>query len=341
MPDYLVASSQLWSSKFPSIVFGYDVAVLTLKRYCLGKHGYENRTGISMDTKTAHLLDGKALAEQIQTQLKERIQALQPQIVRPPGLAVLMVGNNPASAAYVRNKERACTKVGITSFGQHFSVETTQSELEQVIKALNQDERVDGILVQLPLPDHLDAVSLLNQIAPDKDADGLHPVNLGRLVRGEPGLRSCTPAGVMRLLQEYQIQLKGKQAVVVGRSILVGKPLALMLLEADATVTIAHSRSHDLQAITKSADILIPAVGRPALITAEMVKPGAIVVDVGINRVTDATGNSRLVGDVHFESVQGVAQFLTPVPGGIGPMTVAMLLQNTVLSYSRAHTQYS
>ena len=290
-----------------------------------------------MDTKTAQLLDGKALAQKIQTKLTQRIQALQPQIGRPPGLAVLMVGDNPASAAYVRNKERACTKVGIASFGEHFSVHTTQVELEQVIQALNQDERVDGILVQLPLPEHLNAVSLLNQIAPDKDADGLHPVNLGRLVRGEPGLRSCTPAGVIRLLQEYQIQLEGKQAVVLGRSILVGKPLALMLLEADATVTIAHSRSHSLQAITKSADILISAVGRPALITAEMVKPRAVVVDVGINRITDGGGNSRLVGDVHFESVQGVAEFLTPVPGGIGPMTVAMLLQNTVLSYSQRH----
>ena len=291
-----------------------------------------------MDTKTAaQLLDGKSLSERIQAELKQRIQAIQPQIGRPPGLAVLMVGDNPASAAYVRNKERACAKVGITSFGQHFTVKITTTELEQVIEALNQDQRVDGILVQLPLPDHLDAVSLLHQIAPDKDADGLHPLNLGRLVRGEPGLRSCTPAGVMRLLQEYQIQLSGKQVVVVGRSILVGKPLALMLLEADATVCIAHSRSHNLQAITTSADILISAVGRPAMIASEMVKPGAVVVDVGINRVTDGEGNSRLVGDVDFESVQGIAQFLTPVPGGIGPMTVAMLLQNTVLSYSQRH----
>ena len=290
-----------------------------------------------MTTKTAQVLDGKALAERIQTELKERVQALQSQIGRPPGLAVLMVGDNPASAAYVRNKERACTKVGIASFGQHFSANTTQSELQQVIQTLNQDERVDGILVQLPLPDHLDAISLLHQIEPKKDADGLHPVNLGRLVRGEPGLRSCTPAGVMRLLEEYQIQLQGKQAVVVGRSILVGKPLALMLLEADATVTIAHSRSHNLQAITKSADILIAAVGRPALIRAEMVKPGAVVVDVGINRAEDEGGKSRLVGDVHFESVRDVAQFLTPVPGGIGPMTVTMLLQNTVSSYSNRH----
>lgn len=287
-----------------------------------------------MNPKTAQILDGKALAERIQVELKERVQALQPQMGRLPGLAVVMVGDNPASAAYVRNKERACTKVGIASFGQHFSANTTQVELQQVIEALNQEWRVDGILVQLPLPKHLDAVTLLHQIDPDKDADGLHPVNLGRLVRGEPGLRSCTPAGVMRLLQEYQIQLKGKQVVVVGRSILVGKPLALMLLEADATVTIAHSRSQDLPAITKSADILVSAVGRPALITAEMVKPGAVVIDVGINRTEDDKG-SRLVGDVEFESVQQVAEFITPVPGGIGPMTVAMLLQNTVLSYSQ------
>ncbi len=286
-----------------------------------------------MDTKTAQILDGKALAERILTELRSRIQGLQTEVGRSPGLAVLMVGDNPASAVYVRNKERACGKVGIASFGQHFPTDTTQAELEQVIQALNQDQRVDGILIQLPLPNHLDAVSLLNQIAPDKDADGLHPVNLGLLVRGEPGLRSCTPAGVMRLLQEYQISLVGKEAVVVGRSILVGKPMALMLLEANATVTIAHSRSHNLEAITKNADILIAAVGRPELITADMVKVGAVVVDVGMNRVTDGADNSRLVGDVNFNSVQGVAQFITPVPGGIGPMTVAMLLQNTVSSY--------
>lgn len=290
-----------------------------------------------MVMKQAQLLNGKALAERIQIELKEKIQTRRTQIGRAPGLAVLMLGDNPASVAYVRNKERACTKVGIASFGQHFAVEVTQSELEQAIHRLNQDERVDGILVQLPLPEHLDAVALLHQIDPDKDADGLHPTNLGKLVRGEQGLRSCTPAGVMRLLQEYQILPQGKQAVVVGRSILVGKPLALMLLEADATVTIAHSRSHDLGAITRSADILIAAVGSPKMITADMVKPGAVVVDVGINRVTDASGNSRLVGDVDFDAVHNLAEYITPVPGGIGPMTVAMLLQNTVTSYLQRH----
>jgi methylenetetrahydrofolate dehydrogenase (NADP+)/methenyltetrahydrofolate cyclohydrolase len=290
-----------------------------------------------MDSSHSYLLDGKALAQRIQTQLQEQIKPLLSATGRPPGLAVLMVGDNPGSLAYVRGKERACAKVGIASFGRHFPADTSQVELEQTIQALNQDERVDGILVQLPLPDHLDSVSLLHQIHPDKDADGLHPVNLGRLVRGETGLRSCTPAGVMRLLREYQIDLKGKQVVVVGRSILVGKPLALMLLEADATVTIAHSRSHNLPEITRNADLLIAAVGRPQLITVDMVKPKAVVIDVGINRITDEDGKSRLVGDVDFDAVRDVAQFITPVPGGVGAMTVAMLLQNTVLSYTRSH----
>ncbi|WP_414552176.1 bifunctional methylenetetrahydrofolate dehydrogenase/methenyltetrahydrofolate cyclohydrolase FolD [Anabaena sp. CCY 0017] len=286
-----------------------------------------------METKTAKLLDGKALAEKIHQELSAMTTETQAKFGRSPGLAVLMVGDNPASAAYVRNKEKACAKVGIASFGKHFSTETTQGELEEVIAALNQDERVDGILVQLPLPSHLDAVALLNKIDPDKDADGLHPMNLGRLVRGEPGLRSCTPYGVMRLLQEYEIPLQGKQAVVVGRSILVGKPMALMLLEADATVTIAHSRSLNLGNITKNADLIIAAVGRPGLITGEMVKSGSVVIDVGMNRVTDASGKSRLVGDVDWESTAGVAEYITPVPGGVGPMTVAILLQNTVASY--------
>jgi len=283
----------------------------------------------------AKILDGKTLAQKIQTELQQQIQELKPKIGRSPGLAVIMVGDNPASAVYVRNKERSCEKAGIASFGKHFPAETTQAKLEQVIDALNKDDRVDGILIQLPLPDHLDSVSLLHRIHPDKDVDGLHPVNLGRLVRGEPGLRSCTPAGVMRLLEEYQINKTGKQAVVVGRSILVGKPLALMLLAADATVTIAHSRSQNLGEITRRADILVAAAGRQDLITADMVKPGAIVIDVGINRATDETGKSRLVGDVNFDAVKSVAGYITPVPGGIGPMTVAILLANTVFSYKK------
>lgn len=286
-----------------------------------------------METKTAKLLDGKALGLKIHEQLSTKIAQLQSKVGRLPGLAVLMVGDNPASAAYVRNKERACAKVGIASFNRHFPTETSFTELQEVIQSLNSDERVDGILVQLPLPPHLDSVALLHEIAPDKDVDGLHPLNLGRLLRGEEGLRSCTPAGVMRLLEEYSIPLSGKQAVVLGRSILVGKPMSLMLLEANATVTIAHSRTQNLQDITTNADILISAVGIPQLITAEMVKQGAVVVDVGINRITDENGKSRLIGDVKFDEVATVADFLTPVPGGIGPMTVAMLLQNTVFSY--------
>jgi methylenetetrahydrofolate dehydrogenase (NADP+)/methenyltetrahydrofolate cyclohydrolase len=291
-----------------------------------------------METKTAKILDGKALAAKIQKELAATIAEVQPKIGRPPGLAVLMVGDNPASAAYVSNKEKACAKVGIASFGKHFPTQTSQTELEEVIAELNEDERVDGILVQLPLPNHLDAISLLHKIAPDKDADGLHPVNLGRLVRTEAGLRSCTPAGVMRLLEEYKIPLVGKQAVVVGRSILVGKPMALMLLDADATVTIAHSRTQNLKTITHNADILVAAAGIPGLITADMVKLGAVVVDVGINRVTDSSGKSRLVGDIDFAATANVAEYITPVPGGIGPMTVAMLLQNTVSSYLRTNS---
>ena len=290
-----------------------------------------------MSNSHATRLDGKALAQQLQLDLTTEVQQLQAQMGRPPGLAVLRVGDDPASAVYVKNKERACTQVGMASYGQHFPADTSQAELAAAIDRLNQDPRVDGILVQLPLPAHLEAEALLYQIDPAKDVDGLHPMNLGRLVRREPGLRSCTPAGVMRLLQAYNIELQGKQAVVVGRSILVGKPLALMLLDANATVTVAHSRSIPLGEITRQADILITAVGQPNLITAAQVKPGAVVVDVGVNRVTTGPDQSRLVGDVDFEAVQSVADFITPVPGGVGPMTVTMLLLNTVWSYRQRH----
>ncbi|MFN7715991.1 MAG: bifunctional methylenetetrahydrofolate dehydrogenase/methenyltetrahydrofolate cyclohydrolase FolD [Pseudanabaenaceae cyanobacterium] len=283
----------------------------------------------------ALILDGRALAQQMQAEMQATIGQLQPKVGRPPGLAVLMVGDNPASAAYVKNKETACARIGMASFGRHFPVGTTEAELAAVIDELNEDERVDGILVQLPLPAGLDAIPLLHRIKPAKDADGLHPYNLGRLVRGESGLRSCTPAGVMKLLEAGEIELAGKHAVVVGRSILVGKPVAMMLLEANATVTIAHSRTPNLAEITRSADILVAAVGRPLMITADMVKPKAVVIDVGINRMTDATGKSCLVGDVDFQSVVEVASAITPVPGGVGPMTVTMLLQNTLWSYQQ------
>lgn len=283
----------------------------------------------------AGLLDGKALAQQIQADLAQQVQSFQAQGHRAPGLAVLMVGDNPASAAYVRGKERACAKVGIASLGQHFPADATQEQVAAAIHSLNQDDRVDGILVQLPLPEHLDAVALLNLIDPDKDADGLHPTNMGRLMRGEIGLRSCTPAGVMQILKTYNLEPKGRQAVVLGRSILVGKPMALMLLEADATVTIAHSRTPDIGTIARSADILVAAVGRPNFVTPDMVKPGAIVIDVGINRIDNPDGTTRLVGDVQFDAVEAIAEWITPVPGGVGAMTVAMLLQNTVWSYSQ------
>lgn len=281
------------------------------------------------------LLDGKALARQIETELSQQIQSLKSILGRPPGLAVIMVGDNPASLAYVRGKERACQRIGILSLGHHLSATVSQSYVQDLIHQLNCDDRVDGILLQLPLPQELDAVQLLQQIDPNKDVDGLHPINLGRLVRGEPGLRSCTPAGIMRLLAAHNIDPAGQQAVVIGRSILVGKPMALMLLEANATVTIAHSRTPNLETLTRSANIIVAAAGRPAMITREMVRDGSVVIDVGINRTSTPEGKTRLVGDVDFEAVQTVAGYLTPVPGGVGPMTVAMLLQNTIKSYCR------
>jgi len=282
----------------------------------------------------AQLLDGKALAQQIQTQRQASVLSWTAQYGRAPGLAVLMVGDNPASAAYVRNKEKACDRVGIASLGKNLPKDSTQEAIAQEIQALNQNPLVDGILIQLPLPDHLDESSLLNLIDPDKDADGLHPINLGRLVRGEPGLRSCTPAGIMRLMQEYDISLVGKSATVLGRSILVGKPIGLMLLAANATPTFTHSKSQNLPELTRSADIVIAAVGVPNLIGKDMVKHGAVVIDVGINRVVAADSDkSRLVGDVDFAAVEPVAGAITPVPGGIGPMTVTMLLENTIASY--------
>lgn len=281
----------------------------------------------------AQILDGKALAKRMQSQLLDRVKTLLAEGKRPPGLAVLMVGDDPASIVYVRKKQEACAQVGIASFSQHLPATTSQAELEAIIDKLNADLRVDGILLQLPLPGHLDAKALLDRIHPDKDVDGLHPTNMGKLVLGEPGLRSCTPAGMMRMLEAYEIPVQGKHAVVVGASILAGKPAALMLLAANATVTIAHIFTQNLAIITRSADILIVATGNPQTIKGDMVKDGVVVLDVGINRVTDANGKVRLVGDVHFEEVRAVAQYITPVPGGVGPMTVAMLLENTVWSY--------
>lgn len=291
----------------------------------------------------AQLLDGKALAKQIQTDRISAIRAWTQQVGRPPGLAVLMVGDNPASAAYVRNKERACERIGVASLGKHLPKQISQNEVAREILTLNENPNVDGILVQLPLPSHLESSSLLTLIDPNKDADGLHPLNLGRLVRNEPGLRSCTPAGIMRLLAAYDVPLASKQAVILGRSILVGKPIGLMLLGANATPTFAHSKTENLSELTRSADILIAAVGIPRLITKRMVKPGSTVIDVGINRLEDeTTGKAKLVGDVDFDSVALIAGAITPVPGGIGPMTVTMLLENTIKSYcDRNHLPFS
>jgi methylenetetrahydrofolate dehydrogenase (NADP+)/methenyltetrahydrofolate cyclohydrolase len=280
----------------------------------------------------ARILDGKALAQHLKAELQCWLAQVSPQVGRPPGLAVIWVGDNPASAAYVGQKQKSCAQVGITSFGGQFPANVSERALIQLIEQFNQDDRVDGILVQLPLPAHLDSTKLLHTIAPAKDVDGLHPVNMGKLLRGEPGLQCCTPAGVMRLLHHYQIPLAGKKAVVVGRSTLVGKPLGLLLLAADATVTFAHSHTPDLAAVTGQTDILISAVGRVGLITPAMVKPGAVVVDVGINRTAQG-----LVGDVDFAGVQAVAGWLTPVPGGVGTMTVAQLLLNTGQSYGQRH----
>ncbi|MFS8799246.1 bifunctional methylenetetrahydrofolate dehydrogenase/methenyltetrahydrofolate cyclohydrolase FolD [Synechococcus sp. R5-16] len=286
----------------------------------------------------AKILDGKALAARLQAEMAAQVQAWIPQVGRPPGLAVLRVGEDPASAAYVRGKERACERLGIASFGRHFSAQDSPAHLLDTIDQLNQDERVDGILVQLPLPPGWDPIPPLLAINPDKDVDGLHPLNLGRLLRGEPGLRSCTPLGVMRLLQAEGIPIAGRKAVVVGRSILVGKPLSLMLLAADATVTLAHSRTPDLAEVTRAADIVVMAVGRPRLLRADMVKPGAVVIDVGINRIETPAGAEQLVGDVDYEAVKELAAAITPVPGGVGPMTVTMLLANTLQSYKlRSH----
>ena len=289
----------------------------------LGLHA----TAASMAT----LLDGRRLAATIEQRLITEIASGIAQAGRPPGLAVLRVGDDPASGVYVANKEKACGRVGIRSLGDHLSATTTPEQLLAAIQALNADPAVDGILLQLPLPAGLKEGPLLTTIDPDKDADGLHTLNLGRLLKGEPGPRSCTPAGVMALLADAAVALSGKRAVVVGRSILVGQPMALMLQAADATVSVAHSRTTDLAQLTRQADVLVVAAGRPRMIGAGHVKPGAVVVDVGIHRRPEG----GLCGDVRFEEVEPIAEAISPVPGGVGPMTVAMLLVNTVVAWSR------
>jgi methylenetetrahydrofolate dehydrogenase (NADP+)/methenyltetrahydrofolate cyclohydrolase len=273
----------------------------------------------------AILIDGKSLAASVRAEQKDAVESLAARGVRP-GLAAILAGNDPASRVYVRNKARACEETGVHSEVHEFPEQVSEADLLDCIARLNADPRVHGIVVQLPLPRHLDAARVVEAVSPTKDVDGFHAVNLGALLQGRPGFVPGTPAGVMRLLGHAGVPLAGRQAVIVGRSTIVGKPLALLLLQKDATVTICHSKSADLAAVTRQADILIAAVGRAKLITAEMVKPGACVIDVGINRVADGT----LAGDVDFAAVREVAGWITPVPGGVGPMTVAMLIVNTV-----------
>lgn len=271
----------------------------------------------------ALILDGKAVAAAV----REEVAAEVRQLAFTPGLATVLVGEDPGSQAYVRGKRRDAAEVGIESFHHGLSGDVSHSHLEALIDSLNRDDSVDGIIVQLPLPEGLDSEAIVERIDPTKDVDGLHPFNLGRLVLGRPGLRPCTPRGILRILDHYGLTPNGKRAAIVGRSFLVGRPLALMLSEkgADATVSIGHSRTTDLAELTRQADILVSAAGSPGLVTADHVKPGATVIDVGISRT-----ETGLVGDVDFDSVVEVAGAITPVPGGVGPMTRAMLLSNTV-----------
>ena len=279
---------------------------------------------------TVRILDGKSLAAETRTALKEKVDALVQRGVRP-GLSVIIAGDNPASKVYVRNKTLAAEEIGVRSRLLEYGNEVSEAELMQTVAALNADRAVHGILVQLPLPKQIDAARVLESIAPAKDVDGFHEANLGALMAGRPGVVPCTPLGCMRLIEHAGVQIAGRHAVVVGRSNIVGKPLAHLLLQKDATVTICHSKSADLAGICRSADILVAAVGRAKLVTAGMVKPGACVIDVGINRLPDG----KLAGDVDFDAVKRVAGWITPVPGGVGPMTIAMLLENCIRAASK------
>jgi methylenetetrahydrofolate dehydrogenase (NADP+)/methenyltetrahydrofolate cyclohydrolase len=265
-------------------------------------------------------MDGKALAERVRGEVAEEVAALS----RPVGLATVLVGDDPASAVYVRSKRKACREVGIEPFDHNLSADTTQEELLALVEQLNADDAVTGILVQLPLPEQIDEDRVIRSIKPIKDVDGFHPFNAGHLLQGSPTFVAATPAGIMEILREYDVELKGARAVVIGRSNIVGKPMALLLLAEHATVTICHSRTQDLPAVVREADIVVAAVGHPETVTADMVREGATVVDVGINRTDDG-----LVGDVAAD-VRDKAGLLTPVPGGVGPMTIASLLRNTV-----------
>ncbi len=282
----------------------------------------------------ATLIDGKAVADRLHHQTAQAVEKMVAEHGIRPGLAAVLVGENPASQTYVRMKRKACAEVGIESFGYELPANITQAELENVVRDLNADPRVHGILVQLPLPDHLDSEAVLSLISIEKDVDGFHPLNIGRLaMKGrEPLFMPCTPHGCMVLLEDVGAKFDGANAVVLGRSNIVGMPAALMLVKRNATVTIAHSRTRDLASVCRQADILVAAVGRAEMVKGDWVKPGAVVIDVGVNRVDDPTSKKgyKLVGDVAFDEAKEVAGAITPVPGGVGPMTIAMLLKNTL-----------
>lgn len=272
----------------------------------------------------AKIIDGRQISQQVKERVKEQVAALTEKGVQP-GLAVVIVGENPASRVYVNNKKKACAECGIASFEHALPSETSQETLLELVRRLNEDQKVHGILVQLPLPGHMDETAVLNAISPAKDVDAFHPVNVGKIMIGDYSFLPCTPAGVMELIASTGVSIEGKNCAVIGRSNIVGKPMAMLLLHANGTVTICHSRTKELEKICAKADILVAAVGRAKFVTADMVKPGAIVIDVGMNRV-----DGKLCGDVDYAAVEPVAGYITPVPGGVGPMTIAMLMQNTV-----------
>jgi len=280
----------------------------------------------------AQLIDGKAVAAAVRAEVKERTAAFSSRTGIRPCLVAVLVGEDPASRIYVRNKGKACTDAGLLSRQIDLPASVSEKELLDLVAELNADESVHGILVQLPLPDHIDESRVIEAISPDKDVDGFHPVNAGRLLVGRSGFIPCTPYGIMKLLDHEQVDLKGKHAVVVGRSNIVGKPVAILLLARHATVTICHSRTKDLPGVVRSADVVIAAVGKAGMIRGSWIKPGAVVIDVGINRLPDG----KLAGDVAFDEAREVAGRITPVPGGVGPMTIAMLLHNTLEAAVRA-----
>lgn len=278
----------------------------------------------------AVIIDGKALSQKLKNNMKNEVELLKEKGIEPC-LAVIIVGDNPASRVYVNNKKKSCAELGIKSLEYALPEDTTEDELLALINKLNCDDSVDGILCQLPLPKHICEKNIINAVSPVKDVDAFHPENVGHIMIGDYTFLPCTPAGVMEMLKEYEIEISGKNCVVVGRSNIVGKPMTMLLLKENATVTVCHSRTNDLASFTKKADILVSAVGKPGLITADMVKEDAVVIDVAINRLE----NGKLCGDVDFENVKEKASFITPVPGGVGPMTIAVLMKNTVTAAKR------